>query len=93
MGNLVQLWENGENTKRGVYLLEIKKVDSRGRVVLPSYLREDEVSIMKVGNRGIIIPKKDPYEHLRGKFLAPPLKEMRDRTENLAMEEAKKDAK
>lgn len=72
--------------------MELRKTDSKGRIVLPKSLRQDKISIMKIGNRGLIVPVKDPYESLNGKLSAPPLEEMRKGTEKRLLEEARKGA-
>lgn len=70
----------------------VRKTDSKGRVVLPKELRGEEVSIIRIGRRGIIIPVGDPYKSLSGKLSAPPLRELRKRTEEWLLEETIKDA-
>lgn len=65
----------------------IREVDSKGRMVLPEELRKDKVVVTRLGNQAVIVPVENPYKSLRGKISAPPLEELRERTEKRLSEE------
>ncbi|KXA92309.1 hypothetical protein AKJ37_05895 [candidate division MSBL1 archaeon SCGC-AAA259I09] len=70
----------------------IRKVDSKGRIVLPEELRKDKVAVTRFANRAIVVPLEDPYEDLCGKISGPPLRELRKRTEEWLLKETAEDA-
>ena len=58
------LYNGNSHIKTGYILIELKKIDSHGRVVLPPVwrkkLQSNEVFIVEDGNVLLVIPKDDP---------------------------------